>query len=228
MGRRIGVIIPAAGAGTRLGGISKSLIEIGNRPLITGILSLFAEIHDVKKICLAVHKDAILKFEELVKVMELDNLAEVVEGGKERAISVRRAYEHLQKYMAEDDLVCVHDAARPLLTKSDADSVIAAGWKYGAALLAVRIKDTLKLVDGKNFCSRTIDRSNVFGAQTPQVMLSKFLSRAYQSVNDFADVTDEIMLMEKIGVKAFVVESQHLNPKLTAPEDLELIRKLIS
>jgi len=222
------VIIPAAGAGTRLGGISKPLIEIGGRPIIAKILGLFAETCDVKKICLAVHKDAVLTFREITKELGIDNLADIVEGGEKRAVSVRNAYEHLRKHVSEDDLVCIHDAARPLLAKSDLDSVIAAGWKHGAAFLAAKIKDTLKLVDGQNFCLSTIDRSNVYGAQTPQVMLSRFLSKAYESVDDFSGVTDEIILMERIGVKAFVVESRHLNPKLTTPEDLELIRSLIS
>lgn len=74
----------------------------------------------------------------------------------------------------------------------------------------------------------TIDRSRVYAAQTPQVMKAGLLSRAYKTVTNISDITDEIMLMEKIGVKAFVVEPHHLNLKLTTPEDLELIKKLIS
>jgi len=222
------VIIPAAGAGNRLGGLSKPLVEVGGYPLISRILNLFRELRGVKKICLAVPKIAINSFNEILQSSESVELAEIVEGGEERSASVRNAYMCLQNYVNEDDLVCVHDAARPLLTKSDLDSVIAAGWKYGAAFLASKVKDTLKLVDDKNFCVKTVDRSSIYGAQTPQVMLSKFLSQAYKDVSGLSNVTDEIMLMEKISVKAFVVEPKNLNLKLTTPEDLELIRRLIS
>jgi 2-C-methyl-D-erythritol 4-phosphate cytidylyltransferase len=228
MAKGIGVIIPAAGAGNRLGRVSKPLIEMGGRPLISRILDLFRKLRGLKKIYLAVPGEAIHMFAEIVKAMELNGLVEIVEGGEMRAISVRNAYEKLRGHINDDDLVCVHDAARPLLSESDLDSVIAAGWKYGAAFLALKAKDTLKFVDAEHFCTRTIDRSNIYCAQTPQVMLSRFLSQAYKTSLDISKATDEIMLLEGAGVKVFVVEPEHLNLKLTTPEDLELIKKLIS
>jgi len=228
MKKRIGVIIPAAGAGNRLGGVSKPLIEVNGRPIISIILKLFATLPEVKKICLAVPKESINHFTEIVEELNLDDLTMVVEGGKERAYSVRNAYKKLQPLIGKDDLVCIHDAARPLLTRYDLDNVITAGWKHGAAFLASKVKDTLKLVDEKNICVKTLDRSNVYGAQTPQVMLSKFLLKAYERITNLSDITDEVMLMEKIGVNAMVVEPRHLNIKLTTPEDIELIKKIIS
>jgi 2-C-methyl-D-erythritol 4-phosphate cytidylyltransferase len=228
MEKGIGVIIPAAGAGTRLGGVSKPLIEIGGQPVISRILTLFSELDGVKKICLAVPKSTLNKFRQIVLARKMSAMVEIVEGGDERSISVRKAYEFLKGHVAEDDLICVHDAARPLLSEQDLNSVVAAGWKYGAAFLATKIKDTLKFVDSDGFAQNTIDRSNVYGAQTPQVMLSRFLSKAYASVRILSDITDETMLMEKIGVKSFVVESKHLNFKLTTPQDLALLKKLTS
>ncbi|MCL4510867.1 MAG: 2-C-methyl-D-erythritol 4-phosphate cytidylyltransferase [Bacteroidetes bacterium] len=227
MGRGIGVIIPAAGSGKRLGGLSKPLIEIGGRPIILRLLELFAELGDVKRICIAVQPENISDFRKIVEPMELWGFMEIVEGGTERPSSVKNAFQNLKKSISEDDLVCIHDAARPLLSKTDLDRVIEAGWKHGAAFLAAKVKDTLKVVDESNFCVSTIDRSKIFAAQTPQVMTSKLLSRAYDAVSDFSDVTDEIMLLERIGVKAFVVEPHNLNLKLTTAEDLELLKKLI-
>jgi 2-C-methyl-D-erythritol 4-phosphate cytidylyltransferase len=228
MDKAIGVIIPAAGAGNRLGGTAKPLVEIGGRPIITRILSLFSELRGVRRICLAVPEAMIVRYEEIVRSMGLGYLVETVPGGQQRADSVRNAYERLGNLIEEEDLVCIHDAARPLLVKSDLDMVIGAGRQYGAALLALRVKDTLKSVDDENFCVATVDRAGIFGAQTPQVMTSKFLAQAYAEVKDISNVTDEITLMEMIGVRTFVVEPRHLNLKLTTPEDLELIRKLIS
>ncbi len=228
MGKKIGVIIPAAGAGTRLGGVSKPLIELGGQPLIGRLLNMFTELKQVGKICVAVSQIDIIRFREIIQSLKLQELVQIIEGGIERPLSVKKAFDSLADHINEDDLVCIHDAARPLLSKSDLEEVIDAGWKHDAAFLAVKVKDTLKVVDDKNFCVSTIDRSKVYAAQTPQVMKAGLLSRAYKTVTNIYGVTDEIMLMERIGVKAFVVEPCHLNLKVTTPEDLELVKKLIS
>ena len=228
MAKKIGVIIPAAGAGKRLGGISKPLIEIGGKPIILRLFTLFARLRNVTKICVAVPVAGIAHFKRAAELSGFGEFIEIVEGGVERSISVRNAYRVLGPLLSDDDLVCIHDAARPLLSEPDLARVIKAGWEHGAAFLASRVKDTLKLVDDEGFCATTIDRSRVFAAQTPQVMKSEFMRKAYEKVSDYVEVTDEIMLMEKIGVKAFVVEPRHLNLKLTTPVDLELIEKLIS
>lgn len=228
MGKGIGVIIPAAGTGKRLGGLSKPLIEIGGSPIILRLLNLFMELGNVRRICVAVPPGSISNFKNIVESTESQAFIQIVEGGTERPASVKNAFQNLKKSISEDDLVCIHDAARPLLSKTDLDRVIEAGWKHGAAFLAAKVKDTLKVVDESNFCVSTVDRSKIFAAQTPQVLTSRLLSRAYDAVSDFSDVTDEIMLLERIGVKAFVVEPHNLNFKLTTAEDLELLKKLIS
>ncbi|MCL5268824.1 MAG: 2-C-methyl-D-erythritol 4-phosphate cytidylyltransferase [Bacteroidetes bacterium] len=228
MGKGIGVIIPAAGSGRRLGGVSKPLIEIGGEPIIRRLLNLFAKLHGLKHICLAAPQTDILNFQRIVQPTELRRLTAVVEGGAERPLSVKNAFEFLRSMVNDDDLVCIHDAARPLLSAEDLEEVISAGWKFGAAFLAAPVKDTLKMVDENNFCESTVDRSRLFAAQTPQVMTAGLLSRAYGQLGDLTGVTDEIMLLERIGVKAFVVEPRHINPKITTAEDLELLQKLTS
>lgn len=228
MSGKVGVIIPAAGAGKRLGGVSKPLIEIGGKPLIIRLLNLFAGLKSVSRICIAVPPEGISDFSAIAKSSGFADLIGIVEGGAERPVSVKNAYESLSPLLDDDDLVCIHDAARPLLSAEDLKSVIEAGWERGAAFLASRVKDTLKVVDKKGFCESTIDRSTVYAAQTPQVIRSGLLKNAYEKVSDYSGLTDEIMLMEKIGVRAYVVEPRHLNFKITTSEDLDLLRKLIS
>jgi 2-C-methyl-D-erythritol 4-phosphate cytidylyltransferase len=229
MSKRIGVIIPAAGTGKRLGGVFKPFIEAGGKPIILRLLDLFAALPDISALCVAVPPGRIPDFKHIVNSSAgLSTLVEIVEGGTERPLSVRNAYERLSVSLSDDDLICIHDAARPLLSEEDLNRVIEAGWEYGAAFLAAKIKDTLKLVDENGFCTTTIDRSAVFAAQTPQVMKLGLLKKAYNGVIDYSLVTDEIMLMEKIGVKAFVVEPRHLNFKITTSEDLDLLRKFTS
>ncbi len=228
MAKKIGVIIPAAGAGKRLGGVSKPLIKVGGRPIVFRLLELFSRLESLARICVAAPLADIADFREMSKSSDFSGLIKIVEGGIERPLSVRNAYNTLAAELSGDDLVCIHDAARPLLSKDDLDRVIAAGWEHGAAFLASKVKDTLKIVDDDGFCSSTIDRSRVFASQTPQVMKSGYLRKAYEEVGDYSGVTDEIILMEKIGVRAIVVEPRHLNLKLTTPEDLDLIKKLVS
>jgi len=225
---KIGVIIPAAGAGSRLGGVSKPLIEIGGQTLIGRLLEMFAGLNQVKRICVAVPQSNVIPFRKIVGSLQLQKLVEIVEGGTRRAFSVKNCFDFISGELKGEDLVCIHDAARPLLSKSDLERVIDAGWKDNVAFLAAKVKDTLKVVDEENQCVSTIDRSKVFAAQTPQVIKAELLARAYKTTKDISGLTDEIMLMEKIGIKARVIEPNHLNLKLTTLEDLELIRKLIS
>lgn len=227
MAGKIGVIIPAAGAGKRLGGVSKPLLEVGGKPIILRLLSLFSELDHVARICVAVPKAGITEFKKVPQLADYRGLVEFVEGGTERALSVRNAYESISSVISDDDLVCIHDAARPLLSPDDLERVIEAAWKHKAAFLASKVKDTLKAVDEDGFCVSTVDRRTLFAAQTPQVMISEFLKRAYRDVSDCSGLTDEIMLMEKIGVRAYVVEPRHLNFKVTTSDDLDLLKKII-
>ena len=228
MAKKVGVIIPAAVAGRRLGGVSKPLIEVGGKPIILRLLALFGQSENVSGIFVAVPGAGMAEFRAMVKSAGFRVRIEVVEGGAERPLSVRNAFEALRPSLSEEDLVCIHDAARPLLSKEDLERVIDAAWQHGAAFLASRVKDTLKAVDEDGFCTYTIDRTSVFAAQTPQVMKAGLLRKAYEEVADCSHLTDEIMLMEKIGVRAFVVEPRHLNFKVTTSEDLDLLKKIVS
>lgn len=227
MRKKIAVIIAAAGAGTRLGGVSKPLFKVGGRPLIARLFKLFSELKRVKIICVAIPQADIFQFKQITDSLKLQPLIHIIGGGIERPLSVKNCFDFLSDGLNENDLVCIHDAARPLLSKVDLENVVDAAWDNDAAFLAVKVKDTLKIVDDKNFCVSTIDRSRVYAAQTPQIMKAGLLARAYKTVADISDVTDEIMLMEKIGAKAMVIEPKHLNIKLTTSEDLEIIKSLV-
>ncbi len=228
MGKKIGVIIPAAGAGRRLGGVSKPLIEVGGNPVVLRLLNLFCRLKNVSKICLAAPVSNLAQFKSIAALPEYRSLIEIVEGGAERSLSVKTAFEAIQGSLFDDDLVCIHDAARPLLSTEDLDRVIDAAWNHRAAFLASRVKDTLKLVDDEGFCASTIDRSRIFAAQTPQVIRAGLLREAYGKTTDYSRITDEIMLLEELGVKAFVVEPLHLNFKITTSEDLDLLKRILS
>ena len=228
MHRNIGVIIPAAGSARRLGGISKPLIKIGSEPAIIRLVRLFAGLQSLKCICISTTIELAETLSELVESAGQSHLVRIVQGGDERPVSVRKGFEEIRDDLREEDLVCIHDAARPLLSNPDLNRVIDAADRYQVAFLATRVKDTLKRVDSEGYSEATVDRRELFAAQTPQVMTKVLLSKAYRNFSDLTDATDEIILMEKMGIKSKVVEAEHLNMKITTTEDLELLAKIIS
>lgn len=228
MRKSIGVIIPAAGSGRRLGGIHKPLIEVDGKPIIFQLASLFASLPEVNVISIVCQLSDSEKIGKLIRDIPFGGKWEITEGGAERPYSVRNGFISIRKFLNDDDYICIHDAARPLLHLEDLKNVIDAGKRYGAAFLAIAVKDTLKRGDQEGFCVETIKRDDVFAAQTPQIFKVEFLNRAYDSVKDLTCITDEVMLMEFLGIKAKIVLARHPNFKITTEEDVELLRKITS
>jgi 4-diphosphocytidyl-2-methyl-D-erithritol synthase len=131
-------------------------------------------------------------------------------------------------FLKDDDYICIHDAARPLLHIEDLKKVIEEADVYGGSFLAAPVKDTLKKSDGNGFSVETINRDDVFAAQTPQVFRVELMDKAYSKVNDLRNITDEVMLMESLGIRVKIVPARHPNFKITTEEDVELLRKITS
>ncbi len=150
-----------------------------------------------------------------------------VEGGATRWRSVRLAFDSLA--CDTEDLVAIHDAARPALSRADLKRVVTAGEEHGAAVLGRSLSDTLKLVSSGRI-EATVDRRGLFRAETPQVFRWDLLSRAF-ALADEADgaATDESALVERLdGVSIHAVEALDPNPKLTVPGDLPLLEALLA
>ena len=145
----------------------------------------------------------------------------MVEGGKTRSESVRRAFRACGA--AGDDLVCVHDAARPLVTAAEARAVLRAAEETGAAIAATPVADTIKRVAGGRVLG-TLDRSSLWAAATPQAFRSELLARALESGDD---ATDEAALCEALGIFVAVVAVSRRCFKITTPEDLEIAEAIV-
>ena len=124
------------------------------------------------------------------------------------------------------ELVAVHDGARPLVSPQYIADCLMAAQTYGAAVLAVPVKDTVK-VASEQFVSHTLDRSTLWAAQTPQVYRREILQRALEQFGDLSQATDESQLVEKTGVRVRLVASDYKNNKITTPEDLLLAQALM-
>jgi 2-C-methyl-D-erythritol 4-phosphate cytidylyltransferase len=210
------LIIPAAGSGSRLQAPGpKALVPILGHSILSWTLAAFAGV-PFDRTVIAAPPDRIPEFERLLR-----GRAAVVAGGATRSSSVRRGYQALGA--TPDDLVCIHDAARPLITADEIRSVLEAARLGGAATAATPIVDTVKRVEGERIVA-TIDREGLYAAGTPQAFRADLLARAFDTGRE---ATDEAGLLELLGVSVTAVPVSRWNLKITTPEDLELAEALL-
>ena len=203
---------------------AKQFLTIGGVPVLVHCLRTFVEIGRVEQVLVAVRAAEMERVAELVGRFGLDGKVKVVEGGEHRQGSVANALAALN--CAEDDVVLVHDAVRPLIDAATIERTIDAVEKHGAAIVGMPAVDTIKQVertaDGA-IVSSTIPRERVVLAQTPQGARFGVLRRAFEeaAADGFAG-TDEASLLERAGVQVAVVAGSARNFKITQPGDLEL------
>jgi 2-C-methyl-D-erythritol 4-phosphate cytidylyltransferase len=210
------LIVAAAGIGSRLGRDEpKALVPLAGRPLISRTLDAIAAVPFARAV-VAAPPGREGDFEAAV-----EGRARIVPGGHTRAASVRQAFERLGAEPA--DLVCIHDAARPLVTAAEVLSVLEAAGRTGAAIAATPLVDTVKQVEGDRVVA-TLDRQCLFAAGTPQVFRAELLGRALQSGRE---ATDEAALFEAMGFPVAVVTVSRLGFKITTPEDFEMAQAVL-
>jgi 2-C-methyl-D-erythritol 4-phosphate cytidylyltransferase len=233
---KVVVIIPAAGLGTRMAPAqspkskkapSKQFTELGGTPILIHTLRKFAASADVSEIYVALRKNEIKGFRNLLESegkLILQKKIELVEGGEHRQESVGRALAAVSA--TPGDVVLVHDAVRPFVTEQIIQDVIRAAQKYGAAIAGMPAVDTVKQVERTAegaVITATISRERVVLAQTPQGFRYDVLKKAFDeaAVADFMG-TDEASLVERSGHEVAVVMGSPRNIKITTPADMEL------
>ena len=215
-------IIPAAGKGKRSGySLPKQYVKFGGKELIAYTLEVFQKNKLVDEIIIAAHPDYFKLLEKIKKKYRLTKIQKIVKGGKERQDSVYKAL--LAIKADKNDLIAVHDAARPLLPQKILTNAIKTAQTKSNALVCIKAKDTL--VKGTNIVDSYIDRENVYYVQTPQLFkfsdLMKAMRKAY-SAGFYA--TDESMLIKKMKIKINIVEGSLSNFKVTTKEDVEFLK----
>jgi 2-C-methyl-D-erythritol 4-phosphate cytidylyltransferase len=203
-------IVPAAGRGERLGADGpKAFVVCAGRPLIEWSLDVLREVCD----------------RVVVAVPPGFSYPDSVEGGPVRSDSVRRAL----AAAPEATVVVVHDAARPLLTRSLVERCIAGLDGVDAAIAASPVTDTVKEVDPSGRVTRTLDRSTLWAIQTPQVFVADALRRALdRPLDELSAATDDASLVEAAGGTVRVVESSSANLKVTSAADLQRAQALLA
>jgi 2-C-methyl-D-erythritol 4-phosphate cytidylyltransferase/2-C-methyl-D-erythritol 2,4-cyclodiphosphate synthase len=217
-------IIPAAGSGSRMKtSCPKQYLDLAGKPVLIHTVSAFHHNEGIQQIVVVVPSDRVESTRELLRTWQLNSKTEVVAGGKRRQDSVKAGLDALDSSI---DTVLVHDGARPLVTNELINRCHVSASKHGAAIAAIRVKDTLKKCSPDSSIEKTIDRTNLWQAQTPQAARLPLLRSAFDKVGD-NDVTDEASLLEAAGITVKIVEGSETNIKITRPEDLIIANKII-
>jgi 2-C-methyl-D-erythritol 4-phosphate cytidylyltransferase len=237
---KVVVIIPAAGLGTRMAPmpvgvkgkqkkapLSKQFTELGGTPILIHTLRKFAAVDAVSEIWIALREGEIAGFRARLESEAKDVVkkrVELVVGGEHRQQSVQNAVNAVAA--AADDIVLVHDAVRPFVTREIIQEVIDAAKKYGAAIAGLPAVDTVKQVERTAegaLIKATIPRAGIVMAQTPQGFRYGVIKKAFdEAAADGFLGTDEASLVERSGHEVAVVMGSPRNIKITAPADMEL------
>lgn len=218
MSNSVGVVIVAAGRGTRMGTAeSKQYLLLQGKPIIVHTLEVFQRHKLISEIVLVTGAEDMDRCREWVQAYKLDKVKAVVPGGSERQHSVYKGLKAL-----ETGWVMVHDGVRPFVQSSEINACYDKARETGASVLAVPVKDTIKQVDDAGKVLSTPDRRSLWAIQTPQTFRLSELLAAYEAAEQEGFLgTDDSSLAERSGITVSVVEGSYSNIKLTTPEDLD-------
>lgn len=217
----VAVIIAAAGNSTRMGaGIDKQFLLLQGRPVLWHTIKIFIGIPGVSQILVTVSPSNAEQVAELLRDTVLNIPWKIVPGGSERQHSVRNAVVLVENTA---DLILVHDGARPFVTRESILQSMEAADAVGAAVVAVPVKDTIKVADNCSCVLKTLDRSTLWQIQTPQTFRREILAQAHEKAADAGvQATDDAALVEWAGGCVRLVKGSYNNFKVTTPEDLIL------
>jgi len=226
MSKNVAAIICAAGASSRFGGKrKKAFVDVAGRAVFLRSVELFSNRDDVKQVLLGIAPED----EELVSVKWGPNLkffnVSIFLGGAERFDTVNKGMELVKD---DIDLIAVHDACRCCVTEEIIDSTIKAAAESGAALPACLVTATIKQVKD-NIITKTVDRAGLYEAQTPQIFSASLLKKAYENLEnlDKSKISDDSQLVEALGHKVTIVETDSSNIKITRPSDIAVAEAIL-
>ncbi len=211
-------IIAGAGNGTRMGGVNKAFIKIGEKTGFRMVMEAFSSCSVVDEIVVVCRDTA--PYEEELAEMGLS--VTFAKGGQTRTRSVMNGVAAASK---KSEFFCIHDCARPLVTPEIIEAVVKAAFEKGAACACTPVTDTIKYVDRETGTTYTPERKHLLALQTPQVFARDvYTVSAAMAVKDGLAATDDTTLAEHAGFKVEYVETDKTNIKLTSVEDVYVAR----
>ena len=218
-------VVPAAGNSTRMAGCNKQFSTLCGIPVLAHTLRNLEACEYVDEIVVATKPEEIPHVANLAAEYGITKLTNVVMGGDSRGVSVALGAAACDK---RAQLIAVHDGARPLGSAEMIGRVIALAAKTGAAVVAVPVKDTIKMMSPEGYIDHTPTRALLRAAQTPQVFDAAVLKAAYaKAAQEGIDYTDDCAAVEAIGKHIYTCDGENTNIKITTPEDLILAEAIL-
>ena len=218
------VIIVCAGNSTRMGGVNKILLPLGDRLVIGVTMQAFEKCPDISEIVIVARESDIPAIKAEAESAGITKLKCCTTGGDTRQQSVINGVKQISQ---DSDMVAVHDGARPLVKPEHISKAVRDASIFGGATLGVPVKDTIKTVDD-GIITDTPPRKFLYITQTPQI----FKRSLYFEGIDFAlehglDFTDDCQLVEAIGGKVYMTIGDYTNIKISTPEDIAIAETLL-
>lgn len=228
--QRASAVLVAGGRGVRFGGLTpKQFLPLAGRSLLLHGLAAIAELAEVQELILVLPE---VNFPEDIDTLLLDSAwgprripVRRVEAGARRQDSVAAGLEAVDPGIS---VVLVHDAARPFPPRKPMERLIEAAARRGGGLLAIPITDTVKRATPGHEVAETLDRRELWLAQTPQAIRTDHLPRVLQVLRGEKEMTDEAAALESLGIPVALIEGSPRNFKVTLPEDLENAERLLA
>lgn len=225
---RVTAVVLAAGEGRRLGGeISKTYLPIAGRPLVLRTLDRVFSARTVDNVVLVIAGADFARCESLLHDDRgLRNLPwSLQSGGATRQQSAKRG---LEQVGSDTDIVIIHDGARPFVSAALIDRCVETAVDKRAVVIGVPVRDTIKVVSPDGWIQSTPERAGLWEIQTPQVFHRDLIIAAHERAErEGAQVTDDAMIIERIGEPVYVLQGEPNNLKITLPDDVWLAETLI-
>jgi 2-C-methyl-D-erythritol 4-phosphate cytidylyltransferase len=206
-------------------GRDKQFLPLNGHPLIAFTIARFQQCNAVNEIVLVTQPDRRAEFKELVERYAFSKASRFADGGAERQDSV---WNGIQAAAEGTEVVLIHDGARPCITPEAIEKTASTARKFGAAVVATKVTDTIKEAREDKTVIRTVDRSRLWAVQTPQAFRIAWIKEGYAEVRRQGKiVTDDTAAVELIGKPVHLVENTIPNLKLTTPADVALVEWLL-
>jgi 2-C-methyl-D-erythritol 4-phosphate cytidylyltransferase len=215
-------IIVSAGKGQRfMEGRKKQFFLLADKPILTHTLDKFENCPLIDSILLVVgQEDMDYCLKEIIEKNRYRKISQIVPGGKRRQDSVKNGMDALSR---DANIVVIHDGVRPFVTRGMIEDSIHSAQRFGAVVLAMPVKETIKIANADGTVLKTLDRESLWQIQTPQTFQAHVIKEAYQKATENGFVgTDDASLVERLGMKVHILPGSYTNIKITTPEDLIL------
>lgn len=220
----VSVVIAAGGSASRMGGIDKQYLKLCGMEVLARSIFAYDECEFISEIIVVIKDEAQQKFSELLSKYEFKHNIKTVIGGKSRAQSVKLGALQIEK---RAEYIVIADGARPLVSKKEIEDTLNNAIIFNASAIGTPVKDTIKTVDEKGLITETLRRESLIAVSTPQIFRTDIYIDALEEISLDEEITDDCMLVEKMGHKVKITKGSYENIKITTPEDILIAEAIL-